>query len=103
MNFALCAYIPHQIPLVWFGVFLCIWWVIARRKAIFTRDYALPRIAALGGAWCVVGVVMFGFYLDAAPALTTMANTIYPGRRSNPAGGYSILALSSHFFSFWER
>ena len=27
VNFALCAYYPHQIPLVWFGVFLCIWWL----------------------------------------------------------------------------
>ena len=78
VNFALCAYVPHQIPLVWLGVFLCIWWVVARRKAIFTRDYALPRIAALGSAWCVVGLVMVGFYLDAEPALTTMANTDLP-------------------------
>jgi hypothetical protein len=102
VNFALCAYVPHQIPLVWLGVFLCIWWVGAKRKAIFTRDYALPRLIALGSAWCVVGLVMVGFYLDAEPALRTMANTIYPGRRSNAAGGYSMLAMSSHFFSFWE-
>ncbi len=79
-NFALCAYIPHQIPLVWLGVFLCIWWVVAKREIIFTRDYALPRIAALGGAWCVVGLAMFAFFGDAERALTTMANTLYPGR-----------------------
>ena len=101
-NFALCAYIPHQIPLVWLGMFLCIWWVIAKRKIIFARDYALPRIAALVGAWCVVGLAMFAFYWDAERALTTMANTLYPGQRSSPAGGYSMLALASHFFSFWE-
>ena len=102
MNFALCAYIPHQIPLVWLGVFLCIWWVVAKREVIFSRDYALPRIAALGAAWCVVGLAMFAFYGDAERALTTMGNTLYPGRRSSPAGGYSMLALASHFFSFWE-
>jgi hypothetical protein len=102
VNFALCAYVPHQIPLVWLGVFLCIWWVSARWKAIFTRDYAIPRIAVLGGAWLVVIVVMVGFYQDAEAALTTMTNTLYPGRRSSPAGTYSMLALFSHFFSFWE-
>ena len=103
VNFALCAYVPHQIPLVWLGVFLSIWWVVAKRQAIFSRDYVLPRLAALVGAWCVVGLVMVGFYLDAEAALRTMANTIYPGRRSTPAGGYSMLAMSSHFFSFWEN
>ena len=102
VNFALCAYIPHQIPLVWFGVFLCILWLTTRWNSIFRRDYAIPRIAALAAAWAVVGLAMWAFYVDAAPALTTMANTLYPGRRSMPSGGYSFLILSSHFFSFWQ-
>ena len=102
VDFALCAYIPHQIPLVWFGVFLCIFWLMARWKSIFRRDYAILRIAALTAAWGVVGLVMWAFYLDAAPGLTTMANTLYPGRRSMPSGGYSFQILSAHFFSFWE-
>ncbi len=51
----------------------------------------------------VVGLAMFAFYRDAEAALTTITNTLYPGRRSSPAGGYSILALFSHFFSFWEH
>jgi hypothetical protein len=101
VNFALCAYIPHQIPLVWLGVFLCIWWMSARWKAIFTRDGALLRSAYLGGAWLVVGLVMFGFYRDAEPALTTMANTVYPGLRSFTSGAYHVTALFSHFFSPW--
>ena len=102
VNFALCAYIPHQIPLVWLGVFLCIWWVSTKWKAIFTRDYALPRITALGITWVVVGLVMLGFYRDAEAAVTTITNTLYPGRRSSPAGTYPVVALLSHFFSFWE-
>jgi hypothetical protein len=102
VNFALCAYIPHLIPLVWFGVFLCIWWVSAKWNVIFNREYALARITALGVSWLVVGLVMFGFYRDVETALTTMANTVYPGRRSAPAGSYPVLALFSHFFSFWE-
>ena len=56
-NFALCAYIPHQIPLVWLGVFLCIWWVVAKRKTIFTRDSRSRGSRHSARAWCVVGVV----------------------------------------------
>jgi hypothetical protein len=102
VNFALCAYIPHQIPLVWLGVFLCIWWISTKWKTIFTRDYALLRAALLGGSWLIVGLAMLGFYRDAEPALTTMANTVYPGRRSFAGGSYPITILFSHFFSFWE-
>ena len=102
VNFALCAYIPHQIPLVWLGAFLSAWWMSARWQQIFTRDRALLRSAALAGAWLAIGLVMLGFYRDAEPALTTMANTVYPGRRSLTSGGYHLTALFSHFFSLWE-
>ena len=61
-----------------------------------------PTILALGGAWLVVAVVMAAFYHDAEAALVTIANTVYPGRRSSPAGGYPVLALFSHWFSLWE-
>jgi hypothetical protein len=101
VDFALCAYIPHQIPLVWLGVCLCIWWISAKWKTVFTRDHALPRIAALSSAWLLVALVMFAFYRDAEPIITIMANTSYPGQRSLSGGGYTILALFSHFFSFW--
>jgi hypothetical protein len=103
VNFALCAYIPHQIPLVWLGVVLSVWWVSVRWRAIFTREHALVRIVALGGAWLVVGAAMFSFYQEAETALTTMANTVYPGRRSQSGGGYHGLALFSHLFSFWQH
>jgi hypothetical protein len=102
VNFALCGYVPHQIPLVWLGVCLCVWWIVSKWKSIFRRDQALARVAALGGAWLVVGVVMFAFYRDAEGALTVLANTVYPGRRSMRAGGYPMSLLFSNFFAFWE-
>ena len=103
VNFALCAYIPHQIPLVWLGVFLCIWWMSARWKASSLATARCCEARTSAARWLVVGLVMFGFYRDAEPALTTMANTVYPrtsGR--SPAGAYQLShALFSHFFSLW--
>jgi hypothetical protein len=101
INFALCAYIPHQIPLVWFGVFLCGWWVWVRWGAIATRDGLGRRVAAMCGAWFVVAIVMLVFYRDAEAALTTIANTSYPGQRVLPGGAYAMSMLFSHFFGFW--
>jgi hypothetical protein len=101
INFALCAYIPHQIPLVWLGVFLCIWWVWARWDRIFTRDGAGPRAAALATSLLLVGVGMWAFLHDAGEAVSGIADTVYPGRRRLAGGTYPLSMLGSHFFSFW--
>jgi hypothetical protein len=101
VNFALCAYIPHQIPLVWLGVFLCAWWLWTNWRTIFTRDHAGVRLAAAGAVLLIVGGAMWRFYLDAAPALAGIANTVYPGRRSMAGGAYLPSMLGSHFFAFW--
>jgi hypothetical protein len=102
VNFALCGYVPQQIPLVWLGVCLCVWWIATRWKAIVAPDLARARLAAVGGAWLVVGLVLLAFYRDAEAALTVLANTVYPGRRSMRGGGYPISLLVSNFFAFWE-
>ncbi len=65
-----------------------------------TRSHESRHSAGPGVSWAWP---CSRFYVDAERALTTMANTLYPGRRSSPAGGYSMLAMSSHFFSFWEN
>ena len=101
INFALCAYVPHQIPLVWLGIFLSIWWIWARRSTIWSPEYAGERVLALAFVVLTVGFVMRGFYLDAERALEGIANTVYPGRRSLPGGTYQLAMLGSHFFPFW--
>jgi hypothetical protein len=101
VNFAMCAYIPHQIPLVWLGVFLCVWWLLAKREHIFTRRGVLMRSGVLCATWLAVCAVMIGFYRDAATALTTIANTVYPGQRTMPGGEYPVPLLLSNFFSLW--
>jgi hypothetical protein len=102
VNFALCAYIPQQIPLVWLGVALSVWWMLDKRQAIFTRDRAVMRAMAIGGAWLVVAAVMGAFYRSAEPTLTAIANTVYPGQRSMRGGTYPVSLLFSNFFAFWE-
>jgi hypothetical protein len=101
VNFALCAYVPHLIPLVWLGVFLCAWWVSVKWEDIVSRDYRLPRILAFGGAWLAVAIMMLVVVRDAQGALVTLANTSYPGQRSLPGGGYAMTMMFSHAFSFW--
>lgn len=101
VNFALCAYIPHQIPLVWLGVALCAWWAWANRQAIFTREFAAARVAALSATAFFIALVMFGFYRDAEPTIHAAANTIYPGQRILSGGHYQLTMFFSHFFAYW--
>jgi hypothetical protein len=102
VNFAMCAYVPHQISLVWLGVFLTAWWCAARWTSIFTHKTALARLGTLCAVWTVVGAIMLLFYLDAQHAMVVLANTIYPGRRSSPGGGLSIQVLLSNLFQYWQ-
>lgn len=102
VNFALCAYPPHQIPLVWLGVFLCLWWVSIKRTSILARNHGLPRATAFCGAALVIAAVVYAFYRDVKPAVEVIANTVYPGRRSLSGGGYPGVMFLSHFFTFWE-
>jgi hypothetical protein len=103
VNFALCAYVPHQIPLVWFGVFLVSWWASSHWDAVSRRDGLTHRLLALGGAWIVIAIVLLLFYRDAQAAIATIANTVYPGQRSLPGGTYAVSMLFSHFFGFWAN
>jgi hypothetical protein len=102
VNFALCAYVPHMIPLVWLGVFLCIWWIISRWRVIVTRRLALARIGAVCGTLLAIGVIMLFFYRNVQPVVDIIANTVYPGRRALASGTYPVSMLFSHFFSFWQ-
>ena len=103
VDFALCTYPPHQIPLVLFGAAITAGWGWRHRAGIFRREDAASRLAALGGCGLVVAVAMGAFYLETRDVLEIAANTVYPGRRSVDGGAISVPWLLSHFLDFWKR
>lgn len=102
INFALCAYPPHQIPLIAFGVAIIAWWVWSHRNLVWRRDLLTARLLTLVGCWAFVGVVMFWFYVDARETLLAAAATVYPGHRSSAGGSVPVTQLISHFLDFWK-
>ena len=102
VNFALCAYPPHQLPLIVLGVALIAGWVSSNRSQIFRRDDRLARLVCLSGAWLIVAAVLVCFYLDAKETLLAAAATVYPGQRSSSGGGVPISEFLSHFLDFWK-
>ncbi len=102
VDFALCAYPPHQLPLIAFGAALLIGWVWARGYAIWRRDHSNIRVLCLLGSGLLALAVMIWFYLDARETLMAAAGTVYPGQRSSAGGGVTLARFLSHFLDFWK-
>jgi hypothetical protein len=102
IDFALCAYPPHQVPLIAFGVAITVGWAWSRRKLIWRRDNGIVRASCLVGCWILVATVMLWFYFDAKETILAAASTIYPGQRSSSGGGVPPIQFLSHFLDFWK-
>jgi len=103
INFAMCAYVPHLVPLFWLAVFFSMDWCVAHRKQIFTRSALVPRAGALLAAALIVGAIGTLVYSDLHVAIVALAHTAYPGRRAFSGGVYPAYALASHFLEWTER
>ena len=102
VDFALCAYPPHQFPLVLFGLAVAGWWLLAHWDQIGSAQASLPRILALSGC-CLSSALILGlFYADARVGFGELARTIYPGQRSVAGGSVSSAQMLSHFMDFWK-
>jgi hypothetical protein len=102
INFALCAYLPHMVPLFWLAVFFFVGWCLSARRLIFTRPAVGSRILALLLAACTVGIVGLSVFIHLRPALIAIANTSYPGMRVFPPRNTPLFLITSHFMQWTE-
>ncbi len=100
INFGMCGYPPHLIPLAWLAIFFFAAWCIAKRKLIFRKEYALSRLLCAAAAVALVGVVAALVYSDARTAIQAVADTTYPGKRVS----YSFMAVQFYLLHFlnWQ-
>lgn len=101
VDFAMCAYIPHQIPLVWFALCAIAYWIIVKYSSIWEPGYRSRRFAIIMLALCSIALILGLFYRDVAETVTALANTSYPGHRLVGGGGYNLFGLGSHFLDLW--
>ena len=102
VDFALCAYPPHQFPLVILGLALVGWWFLSHAGLIFRKEGWRARSLAVGGCWVSVALVMGLFYFDTKVGFGELARTIYPGQRSTGGGSVTAAQMLSHFMDFWK-
>jgi hypothetical protein len=102
VNFTLCAYLPHQIPLVWFAVVVTGVWAATHLGIIWRQGFRLRRSVVLAGAACFAIVLLALIYRDIADVIRIVAHTTYPGQRRMSGGGFTIAGLGSHLFDLWK-
>jgi hypothetical protein len=102
VDFALCAYPPHQFPLVIFGMALVAWWVWTHADLILSKEGRRARSLAAGGCCLSIALIMGLFYLDVRVGFGELAQTIYPGQRSVAGGNVTAVQMLSHFLDYWK-
>lgn len=102
IDFALCAYLPHLVPLAWVGIFSFVSWFCAKRSVILRSRAAGFRIFAVCLALGIIVAIGAITYRDLHQAITVAADTVYPGRRIEKAGGTPVFLLLSHFMQWTE-
>ncbi len=102
IDFAMCGYAPHMIPLIWVAVPFLISWCIAHRTVIFRREQAFTRILVLAGTALLIAVIGLSVFGDVRHAIIELGNTQYPGKRIASGGGLPLQGLTSHFFNWAE-
>ena len=102
INFVMCAYLPHLIPLAWLAVLFCIFWFVGQRDVILTRERAWWRAVAAFCALAVIGSIGWHVYSELRPAIAAVAATEYPGERKYAGGMLPLQNLLSQFFEWNE-
>lgn len=103
VNFVMCAYPPHLIPLLWVGVVVTIAWCISRRKDIFCEEAWPVRCGALLVTCLALAAIGADVYLDLRVAIAAVADTLYPGRRVLPSGLFPLWGFGSQFLQWTEK
>ncbi len=102
INFTLCGYLPHMIPLCWVVFPFFAGWCIANWRQIVRPDASGRRILFGCLAIAIIAAAGFVIYRDLHQAILGIANTVYPGRRVIDGGRTPLYLLLSHFMQWTE-
>lgn len=103
IEFALCSYPPHMIPLFWVAAFFLLSWCLAKRDVIFRREHAARRMLAFACAIAVIAAIGLSVFLDLRVAIPAIANTFYPGRRILNGGTTPWFVLPSSLLAWTQK
>lgn len=100
-SFALIIYPPYQVPLGYLLVVLLIGFVLRdfHKEWLFNKLWI--KLGAFAISFILLGLIFYSYYLDAKPTIDALANTAYPGKRSEVGGTGFIANWFSEYYSGW--
>lgn len=102
IDFALSAYVPHMLPLIWLGALFMAGWIAAKHDCVFKGENSHKRVAAIGSVLVSISVIAFLVYSDTKEAISGIAHTHYPGTRVFTGGDTSPLVFLTHLIPWTE-
>ena len=101
ITFALNLYPPYQVPYGYLLIFLLIGftWRNYRKELLFNQW--IGKVVTFGLAGMAIAAVVYAYYTDAKPTIDAMANTVYPGKRSESGGTGFVANWLSEYYSGW--
>jgi hypothetical protein len=102
INFALCGYPPHLVPLAWIAGPFWLAWFLSNRELIFSREAVRARVVTGILTAAVIGIAGLLLYVDLHQAIKAIAQTVYPGQRALRGASMSPDLLASHFLQWTE-
>ncbi len=101
LNFALCLYLPFQIPLLYLGLLLLLGLGLEARGS--ERPFRAGRgLLMLALATAAILLVLVPFLRETWSTLQVVAQTEYPGQRRNTGGRYAVWQMFSGVLGFFE-
>lgn len=99
-SFVLLLYPPFQVPLVYLFSMLIIGYIIQEREKIFPLKAVGWKLGALALSGSAAGIILYLYSLDARETIEAIANTVYPGKRSEVGGTGFIANWFSEYYSW---
>lgn len=103
VTFSLNLYPPYQVPFGYLLIFLLVGfvWRSYDKEKQRLLGLLLPKLATFALAGIAIAAVVYAYYVDAKPTIDAMANTVYPGKRSETGGTGFIANWLSEYYSGW--
>ncbi len=101
VNAAMCAYLPHLLPIAYVGFLSFLAWCIGSASVI-RRQRSKAQLIAAVGALLLVAIPGTVLLQQGSYAMKVISDTTYPGHRIFPGASVVLSSYMAHFLNWSE-
>lgn len=100
-SFVMVLYPAYQVPLVYFILALIVAFIIRTRNFTAISNHKVLKFAALSMSLASALMLIYFFYSECRQTVSILTDTVYPGKRNESGGGYSLVSMFRENFSWF--